>query len=116
MTWSASCTVLPELRTAAEPSLRLIAGGNHGLSRIPTDRGVVYPPRPVLTLMRRQFEEFLIKAEYAMDYGMPQSFAALAGPLMPRWAERLFLGRQKFCHFRTWYQHGTRSVDFVTSC
>lgn len=93
-----------ELQTAAEPSLRLIAAGSHGLARVPTDRGVVYPPQPVLTPLRRQVEEFFIKVEYAMDYGMPQRFAALAGPVLPRWAERFFLGRQKFCHFRTWYR------------
>jgi len=92
------------LRTAAEPSLRLIAAGRPGLFRIPTDRGVVYPPVPVLTTLRRQYEEFMIKVEYAFDYGMPQRFAAVAGPLLPRCAERLFLGRQKFCHFKTWYR------------
>jgi asparagine synthase (glutamine-hydrolysing) len=46
----------------------------------------------------------MIKVEYAFDYGMPQRFAAVAGPLLPRCAERLFLGRQKFCHFKTWYR------------
>lgn len=92
------------LRSDPGPSFRLIAAGRHNLARIPTDRGLVYPPRPFLTPMRRQWEEFLVKAEYAMDYGMPQSLAALAGPWLPRWVERLFLGRQKFYHFRTWYR------------
>jgi asparagine synthase (glutamine-hydrolysing) len=91
------------LRVAAEPSLRFIAAGRPGLFRIPTDRGVVYPLVPGLTILRRQFEEFMLRVEYAFDYGMPQRFAAVSGPLLPRWAERLFLGRQKFYHFRTWY-------------
>ena len=91
------------VRTAVEPSLRLIEAGQPALTRIPTDRGLVYPPTR-LTQLRRAWEEFWIKVEYGMDYGMPAWFARTAGPWLGRGLERRFLGRQKFYHFRTWYR------------
>jgi asparagine synthase (glutamine-hydrolysing) len=50
------------------------------------------------------FREFSYKAEYAYDYGMPQWIAAIDHLLSPLRLERLFLGRQKFYHFRLWYR------------
>jgi asparagine synthase (glutamine-hydrolysing) len=55
--------------------------------------------------MRRACAEFFAKAEYAFDYGMPQWLARLNRLFSALHFERLFLGRQKFCHFRTWYRH-----------
>jgi asparagine synthase (glutamine-hydrolysing) len=55
--------------------------------------------------MRRSFQEFLAKAEYAYDYGMPNWLARIDKGLAPFRFERLFLGHQKFCHFRSWYRH-----------
>jgi asparagine synthase (glutamine-hydrolysing) len=83
--------------------LRVIAAGNVKLGLIPTDRGLTFPPRQFVTQLRKSWAEFAAKAEYAFDYGMPQWLARLnhlAGPLR---VERFFLGRQKFCHFRSWY-------------
>jgi asparagine synthase (glutamine-hydrolysing) len=48
--------------------------------------------------------EFTIKAEYAYDYGMPQWLARLHHFAPWLHTERLFLGRHKFYHFRSWYR------------
>ena len=55
--------------------------------------------------VHRSFQEFLAKAEYAYDYGMPNWLARVDKYLTPFRFEKLFLGRQKFCHFRSWYRH-----------
>ena len=45
------------------------------------------------------------KLEYMMDYGMPQWLAKVDSVMrFTRW-EQLFLGRQKFYHFRVWYRN-----------
>lgn len=94
-----------------ELSLRLIADGNAQLARIPTDRGLTYPARGIGNRFKRSFHEFLAKAEYAYDYGMPDWLARADRCLAPLHLERLFLGRQKFCHFRSWYRD--RLTGFV---
>lgn len=83
-------------------SLRLIEDGNPALRRIPTDRGVG-EAGPV-EAVSREIHEFFAKAEYAYDYGMPQWLAQLDHFLSPFHLERLFLGRQKFNHYRVWYR------------
>jgi Asparagine synthase (glutamine-hydrolyzing) len=93
-----------EATTSLAPSLRLIALGNPLLGRIPTDRGVSYPATGITNRLHRSVEEFLTKAEYAYDYGMPNWLARIDHLLQPLRLERLFLGRQKFSHFRTWYR------------
>jgi len=82
--------------------LRLIAEGNMGLRRIPTDRGV--GGVGLLQAASRGFLEFLFKAEYAYDMGMPQWLARADHALSPLGLERLFLGNHKIFHFRTWYR------------
>ena len=85
-----------------EPSLRLIAAGNPALGRIPTDRGITWPTRRWENQLIARYHEFWAKAEYAYDYGMPQWLARINHALTPLHLERIFLGRQKFCHFRAW--------------
>jgi len=92
------------LAASPEPSLRLIADGNTALSRIPTDRGVLHRPVPVLTRARNLHGELTAKAEYAYDSGMPQWLAGLDHAVAPLHLERLFLGHHKFYHFRIWYR------------
>jgi asparagine synthase (glutamine-hydrolysing) len=87
-----------------KPSLRLIADGSPSFALIPTDRGVLYRPTPVIGKMRKSFAEFTAKSEYAYDYGMPQWVAQIDHILAPLRPERLFLGRHKFYHFRVWYR------------
>ena len=94
-----------EAANSPEPLWQVIAGGNPALGQIPTDRGVSYQSNSTLTKIRRPWQQFLTKAEYAFDYGMPQWLARIDRLLSPLLLERLFLGRQKFCHFRTWYRH-----------
>jgi asparagine synthase (glutamine-hydrolysing) len=93
-----------EMATSPESSLQLIAEGNPQLGRIPTDRGITYPAGRALNRVHRSIQEFLAKAEYAYDYGMPDWLARTDRVLAPLQLGRLFLGRQKFCHFRSWYR------------
>jgi len=93
-----------ELATSMDISLRLIADGNPLLSKIGTDRAVLYEPVPVITKFNHLYQQFAFKAEYAYDYGMPQWLARIDRLLSPLHPERLFLGRHKFSHFRVWYR------------
>jgi asparagine synthase (glutamine-hydrolysing) len=92
-----------EAAQSVEASLRLVAEGNPRLGRIPTDLGVTYPYRRMNSI-HRLVQEFLAKAEYAYDYGMPRWLARTDRYLAPLQLERFFLGHQKFCHFRSWYR------------
>jgi asparagine synthase (glutamine-hydrolysing) len=96
--------VPPGLESSLAPALRLVAEGNPDLGRIPTDRGITFPAGHAPNKLRRSWAEFLAKAEYAYDYGMPQWLARADHLLAPLKLERLFLGNQKFCHFRLWYR------------
>jgi asparagine synthase (glutamine-hydrolysing) len=84
--------------TNNDVSLRLIADGNAALRRLQTDRGFGG------STASQKFQEFTFKAEYAYDYGMPQSLARIDHLVSPFRLERLFLGRHKFYHFRVWYR------------
>jgi len=83
---------------------RLIADGNKKLAEVPTDRGLGGQPDRWSKPIERTFQEFMFRAEYAYDYGMPQWLARIDHSLAPLHLERLFLGRHKFCHFRVWYR------------
>ncbi len=80
--------------------LRLIREGNHDLARLRTDRGI----GGTSSILSRCFLEFLFKAEYAYDYGMPQWMARLDHTFSPLHLERIWLGRHKVFHFRVWYR------------
>lgn len=94
----------PEAATSPAPAFQLIAQGNPALGRIPTDRGVTYPADRFANRVHRSLQELLARAEYAYDYGMPDWLARVDTCLAPFRLERLFLGWQKFCHFRPWYR------------
>ena len=87
-----------------EDSLRLIADGKKELLRIPTDRGLAGERGRFSEAAHRGVLEFLFKAEYAYDMGMPQSVAKMDHTLSAFHLERLFLGRHKVFHFRVWYR------------
>jgi len=87
-----------------EVSLRLIADGNRALLRIPTDRGLAAARYRLWSAASHNLLEFLFKAEYGFDTGMPQWLAQVNHVLSPLRLERLFLGRHKIFHFRTWYR------------
>jgi asparagine synthase (glutamine-hydrolysing) len=85
-------------------SLRLIADGNRDLLQIPTDRGLAGNRGSIARAASRGILEFLFKAEYAYDVGMPQWLARIDHTLSPIRPEHLFLGRHKPFHFRVWYR------------
>ena len=88
--------------TSHDVCLRLIADGNPVLRQIPTDRGA--GETGLAGAASRRIHEFLTKAEYAYDYGMPQRLAQIDHLFSPFHLERLFLGRHKFNHYRVWYR------------
>lgn len=89
--------------------VRLITDGNPALRNIRTDRGFAGPPGRLSAALSRGLLGFTFKAEYAYDYGMPQWFASIDHGLSLFHLERLFLGRHKFNHFRTWYRDALSS-------
>jgi asparagine synthase (glutamine-hydrolysing) len=97
-----------EFHLNKNPAFRFIHDLDPRLSAIPTDRGSVWSPDTALEIRRSRWrrlrEEFLPRAEYAFDYGMPDWLARTDRVLSPLHLERLFLGHQKFAHFRLWYR------------
>jgi asparagine synthase (glutamine-hydrolysing) len=92
------------LALSPRPLLDLIASGNSRFAAIGTDRGLRRRSVPLVSHVANSWHNFTAKAEYASDYGMP-GWLARASRTVPRlrW-ERLFLGRHKFYHFRSWYR------------
>jgi asparagine synthase (glutamine-hydrolysing) len=86
-------------------SLRLVADGDRVLSAIPTDRGLAGTRQSFSARTAHGIQEFLFKAEYAYDMGMPQWLAQIDHTFSAFHFERLFLGRHKPVHFRTWYRN-----------
>jgi asparagine synthase (glutamine-hydrolysing) len=80
--------------------LRLVREGNPDLGRLPTDLGI----GGVTSRVSHPFLQFLFKAEYAYDYGMPQWLAQVDHIFSMFHLERIWLGRHKVFHFRVWYQ------------
>lgn len=85
-------------------SWHLAADGNRTFMKIPTDRGLTGRGGGLLEAMRHGILEFLFKAEYAYDTGMPQWLAGLDHAFSALHLERAFLGRHKPFHFRVWYR------------
>jgi asparagine synthase (glutamine-hydrolysing) len=85
-------------------SLRLIGDGNRELLGIRTDRGVGAGLGRLSGMAYRSVLELQFKAEYAYDMGMPQWLAQVDHSVSSLKLERLFLGRHKVFHFRTWYR------------
>lgn len=83
-----------------EARLRLIREGNPALAKLRTDRGI----GGLNSAFTRGLLEFLFKAEYAYDYGMPQWVAQVDHLFAPLHLERIWLGRHKVFHFRVWYR------------
>ena len=94
----------PAARASYAPSLRLIHAGSPALAALPTDRGLVFGPPAWPDRLRHALREFSVRAEYAYDYGMPEWLVRIDAALSALHLERLFLGRHKFYHFRTWYR------------
>jgi asparagine synthase (glutamine-hydrolysing) len=84
--------------------LRLIHDGNPTLGQIRTDGGIGGNSGRVTSRLTQFSLNFLSKAEYAYDYGMPQWVARIDHHLSALHLERIFLGRNKLLHFRLWYR------------
>jgi len=97
-----------ELASSPQPLLRLMAEGNPALESIPTDRAYRRAAMTLFSGMAKAWQEFTAKAEYAYDYGMPARLARIDHAISRLRAERLFLGRHKFYHFRVWYKKQLR--------
>ena len=80
--------------------LRLIRDGSPTLAQLRTDRGV----GGLNNKVTRAALEFMFKAEYAYDYGMPQWVAQIDHVFSSLHLERIWLGRHKVFHFRVWYR------------
>lgn len=93
-----------EAVSSNEVSLRLVSDGNPALNGIETDRGLTLGTGERLGKARYLIQQFLFKAEYAYDYGMPQWLARMDHVAAPMHLERLFLGRHGPSHFRVWYR------------
>jgi asparagine synthase (glutamine-hydrolysing) len=87
-----------------EICMQLITDGNSDLLQIPTDRGLYGKGHALLEPISHGWFEFLFKAEYAYDMGMPQWLARVDHAFSRLHLERLFLGRHKVFHFRVWYR------------
>jgi asparagine synthase (glutamine-hydrolysing) len=85
--------------------LRLIREASPVLGEIRSDRGVGGNGHRLASFFARATREFTFKAEYAYDEGMPQAVAKADHLLSVLRLERLFLGRHKLLHFRTWYRN-----------
>jgi len=84
--------------------IRLIQDGSKALGRVRSDRGLGGNGNRLASALEHAYQEFTFKAEYAYDYGMPQSVARVDHVFSALRLERLFLGRHKLLHFRVWYR------------
>ena len=94
-----------ELSLNKDLTHRLIAECYPELANIPTDRGRMLRKGAATSKLDVFRQEFMPRAEYVYDYGMPQWLAKVDRLMTPLHIERLFLGRQKFTHFRVWYRN-----------
>ena len=90
---------------------RFIKEGNNVLADVATDRGNTNKPSFIPNRAWRWSQEFLPRAEYVYDYGMPQWLSRIDGRLKWLGLERPWVGRQKYCHFRVWYRD--QLADYV---
>jgi asparagine synthase (glutamine-hydrolysing) len=88
------------IETNEQARIRLIQEGNPALVKLRTDRGIGGLNKG----FTRVGLEFLFKAEYAYDMGMPQWVAQIDHLFRALRLERIWLGRHKIFHFRVWYR------------
>jgi asparagine synthase (glutamine-hydrolysing) len=79
------------------------------LITIPTDRGYLGDGGSFLKFMRHGLHEIIFKAEYFANNGFPNSVRLAMGFMPQNIYEYLFLGRNKFYHFRKWLRQAWAS-------
>jgi len=72
------------------------------LLTIPTDRGILGTGNRARRAARHAYHAVMAKAEYWTGHGMPDWLAHISRAGMDRSFEKMFIGRNKFQHFRTW--------------
>jgi asparagine synthase (glutamine-hydrolysing) len=90
------------VRCGNHAQLRLIEDSNPGLRRILTNRGTAGSSNPVVSKFSQIFYYSLLKADYTYLYALPNWLAKLARIGASIGLERIFLGYQKFEHYRLW--------------
>lgn len=77
------------------------------LAAIVSDWGISAGGNPKwLEPLVRLYYEYLFKFEYHLDEGLPDRLARIMGRSWPmRLAEKLFMGRHKFLHYRGWFRN-----------
>ena len=107
-----TCVRAPASALASnETTLRLIRDESRALLNLRTDRGLAGNRDKVQSAISRAWLQFLFKAEYAYDMGMPQWLARVDHLFSALRFEKLFLGRHKPVHFRVWYRDAL--ADYV---
>ncbi len=94
-----------ETRNTNAISLRLISDGNPLLYGVISDRGFGGRNHPLSSIILRTYLEFLFKAEYYFNSGMPNWMESIDRVLRPLHLEKIFLGRHKFNHYRIWFRN-----------
>ncbi len=89
----------------------IIGACNKELLKLPTDRGELGNEDWLRRTVRHITREAIIKAEYWTSHGMPDWLSHTSRFHLTDMLERMFLGRNKFQHFRLWSQ--TRFDDFI---
>ncbi len=96
---------MPEkLDSGNTASVAVIDRFNSSLTGVPTDRGLLGNDSMLIRSARHLYREAMFKLEYYAGHGMPDPAARLLSPCLKSAIENLFIGRQKFHHFRTWIQ------------
>ena len=93
----------PACQRSIDLALTLIAKGDPTMVRFATDRGHAGDKRRLWGKPLEWWQAITTRADYMYDYGMPQAMVGRAETIGNWKAERLFLGRHKYYHFRTWY-------------
>jgi asparagine synthase (glutamine-hydrolysing) len=92
----------PDVRASDRTQLRLIEECNPILRSVMTNRGTAGSSKNLVSLCSQLFYYSLLKADYIYLYGMSNWMIRLTSLLAPLGLERLFLGKQKYEHYRLW--------------
>lgn len=83
-------------------SIPIISECRPVLLTIPTDRGILGTGNRASKAVRHAYHAVMAKAEYWTGHGMPDWLAYLSSIGLDGSLEKMFIGRNKFQHFRPW--------------
>ncbi|MBK8185450.1 MAG: hypothetical protein IPK63_22115 [Candidatus Competibacteraceae bacterium] len=90
-------------RQSPRSALRLINESHPGLSKIPTDRGLIWGKNDLSHIMRRLFAEVTFKLDYFHKEGLPQGLAIFE-PIISSLSKVGLLDFHKFLSYRRWFR------------